>query len=155
MNKNVYIMIGVPGGGKSTWIRNNIHGKTLIASADHFFEDEQGKYNFDKSKLPAAHKQSFNRFIQGLEDPEIENVVLDNTNTKKKSMRDYVMEANLRGYPVTIVVIQADINKAAARNTHGVPLETIARMNDEIQNTLKMGFPDSWDIKEVRVVKDA
>jgi predicted kinase len=37
MNKNVYVMMGVPGSGKSTWIRNNVPG-ALVASADHYFE---------------------------------------------------------------------------------------------------------------------
>ena len=149
MNKNVYIMMGMSGSGKSSWIRKNVPN-AFIASADNFFYRlGKGTYQFDKTKLGSAHKTAQNDFIKALDDDSIENIVVDNTNTKLSSMRPYVMEANLRGYPVTIVVVLADPEVAAARNLHKVPLETTQKMHREILDTLKIGFPENWDIKEI------
>lgn len=147
--KNVTIMMGVPGGGKSTWIRNNVPSDAVICSADHFFEDAAGNYNWKENLLFAAHCASFGKFVRTLDDDEVNDIVVDNTNTKRAAMRDYVREANKRGISVTIVAILADPNKAHARNVHGVPLETIQKMNNEIINTLNIGFPPEWDIKKV------
>lgn len=148
MNKNVYVMMGVPGSGKSTWVRNNVSG-AVVASADHYFEDEQGNYNFQPNKLFRAHESAFEKYLAALDDDKTENIVVDNTNTKLEFLRRYVLEANLRGYPVTMVVLKVDPDVASRRNVHGVPPETVKRMQGEIDNTLKIGFPSDWDIKEI------
>ena len=58
---NLYIMRGLPGSGKSTLsgqIAKAYHDqgkKAIIASADEFFIDRSGQYNFDGSRLEEAH----------------------------------------------------------------------------------------------------
>lgn len=147
--KNIYIMMGIPGGGKSTWIRNNVPSDAVICSADHFFEDSQGNYNWQPNLLFPAHKTCFRKYVRALDDDNVTNIVVDNTNTKRAVMRDYVVEANTRGIPVNIVAVLADPAVAAKRNVHGVPAEAVQKMNDELRNTLSIGFPNTWDIKNL------
>jgi predicted kinase len=149
MNKNIYLMMGIPGGGKSTWIRNNVSSDAVVCSADHFFEDANGNYNWRADLLPAAHRACFDKYMKALVDNNVKNVVLDNTNTKRQALKDYVVEANKLGFPVTIVAVNADPAVAAARNIHGVPLPTVQKMHQEIHNTLELGFPPMWNIKQV------
>jgi len=148
MNKNVYIMMGIPGGGKSTWIRNNVPSDTVICSADHFFEDASGNYNWKADLLFPAHKTCFRKYVKALDNPDVQNIVVDNTNTKRAFMQDYVKEANKRGILVTIVSIIADPDVAAARNVHGVPADTVLKMHGELLNTLQLGFSSDWGIKQ-------
>lgn len=151
MSKSIYIMMGTSGSGKSTWIKNNVPD-AVICSADHFFEDKFGNYNFQSNKLYQAHETAFSKYLRALDDESVTNIVVDNTNTRLKYMRRYAMEANLRGYPVTMVVLRVDPEVAAQRNKHGVPKETIDKMDKEIENTLTIGFPDTWDIKETIII---
>lgn len=142
-------MMGIPGGGKSTWIRANVPSDAVVCSADHFFEDKNGNYNWRENLLFVAHRTCFNKYVQALDNPSVSCVVVDNTNTKREYMRDYVREANKRGYSVNIVAVIADPNVAAQRNVHGVPKDTVDAMFAQMQNTLRLGFPDDWKIESV------
>lgn len=147
--KNIYMMMGIPGGGKSTWIRNNVPSNAVICSADHFFEDANGNYNWCADLLPVAHSVCFRKYMRALNDKNTTNIVVDNTNTKHQYLKNYIVEANKLGFPVTIVAIDADPMVAAARNVHGVPQETVQRMYQEMQETLAFGFPPVWNITQV------
>ena len=149
MNKNIYLMMGVLGGGKSTWISNNVPANAVICSADHFFEDANGNYNWRVDLLPVAHRTCFDKYMRALVDDNVTNIVVDNTNTKRQFLKDYVIEANKLGIAVTIVAVNADPIVAAARNVHGVPLQTVQRMQQEICNTLQLGFPVEWNIAQI------
>lgn len=145
--KNIIIMCGIPGGGKSTWIRNNVPTlNTVVCSADHFFEDANGNYNWQPDLLYPAHKTCYRKFMAALKDETVENIVVDNTNVKRASMRDYVEAANIHNIPVKIVALLADPDLAASRNVHNVPLETVRKMDAQLRNTLKIGFPAEWKI---------
>lgn len=147
--KQVYIMMGIPGSGKSSWIRENIPVNAVICSADHFFEDSDGNYNWVENRLYAAHKTCFSKYVQSLDNPSFDNIVVDNTNTKFSFMRDYVVEANKRGIGVNIVAVLAKPEVAVSRNVHGVPHHVIRKMHKQLDNTLKLGFPISWKINKI------
>lgn len=48
----------MPGSGKSTLSDRiaRLYELTVVCSADEYFTDENGKYNFDINKRPAAHE---------------------------------------------------------------------------------------------------
>lgn len=144
--KTIYVMMGIPGGGKSTWIRNNVPCDAVICSADHFFEDKQGNYNWNPKQATIAHIVCMKKYLNALDNPAVQHIVVDNTNTTKSTMRNYVLEANKRGYPVNIVAILADPHIAASRNVHDVPAETIHAMHKELWKTIQSGFPDNWQV---------
>jgi len=55
--KTIILLRGIPGAGKSTLASLLLPNKpNCIRSADMYFEDEEGNYNFNARELPTAHK---------------------------------------------------------------------------------------------------
>lgn len=139
----VIVMRGVPGSGKSTYIKNNGNG-AVVASADHFFMKE-GQYQFDFKKLGAAHTACFATFQRALAS-KAPLVIVDNTNVKVRDMSRYVEGALEAGYTVEIVKVLCDPAKAASRNVHKVPLEVVERMHRELVASV---LPSNWPSETV------
>ena len=144
----VVILIGPSGAGKSTYISNtlrNAGGKGTICSADHFFIDPNGSYNFNPSKLGLAHAECLKAYIQALMNPEDDFVFVDNTNTTKEDLAPYIAVARAYGYEPEIVVLGLDIDPAtlAGRNLHGVPEASCRRMQDNVRRMMN-NWPRHW-----------
>jgi len=123
--KTTYIMSGIPGSGKSTYVKTHL-SNAAIASADSYFE-RSGTYRFDGSKLGLAHNLCWKRFVQ-LVSRGYEEVVVDNTNLTWAECSRYVNKALECGCEVFLIKMEADAKTAAERNAHGVELEHIERM---------------------------
>ncbi len=120
-------MRGVPGSGKSTWIKNHLPDYIVRCSADDFFTDPKtGEYKFDPTKLVEAHEYC-HRKAENL-CRALNSLVIDNTNIKFWNYQKYLDMAKYYGYTVEIVTLIVDPRVAYQRNIHGVPLETISRM---------------------------
>jgi predicted kinase len=146
----VIIMAGVPGSGKSTWIKEN-HTGAIICSADDYFVG-LGR-NFDPSKLGEAHGACVRKFVLYVanhDDDEVrENVVIvDNTNTTVLEMAPYVAIAAAYGVSVEIVEMDCPVGLAAKRNIHNVPMRTCLRMGD---NLMSLEIPPFWNVKRTEV----
>ena len=85
VEKKLYIMVGLPGSGKSTFTQSL--DNPVICSADQYFE-KTGKYEFDPDKLVSAHQASKNKCLDNMlmSKPVI---VIDNTNLTNKDRRPY------------------------------------------------------------------
>lgn len=140
----VVIMQGFPGSGKSYWARNHVSldglhsGETTIVSADHFFENpETGEYRFDPTKLGQAHAECMRNFLVALDTEGVEVIVVDNTNITVDQMSPYYLVARSFNAKVDVVRVICDPEVAAARNSHGVPRETVLRMARSMQDPPK------------------
>lgn len=129
--RTVTILRGVSGSGKSTYTAKNFSTAT-VCSADLFFLKD-GVYQFDATKLGNAHSWCFRQFEAALQRGD-DSVVVDNTNTKLWEFKNYVQAAAKYGYEVKVVRLTVDVAVAAARNLHGVPVETVQRMQDRFQD---------------------
>src|SRR5690606_26970935 len=142
------IMQGVPGSGKSTWAQTavkpgpNTLAKVSIVSADHYFTDPvSGEYRFNPAKLGEAHASCMRAFLWACEDASASStVIVDNTNITIDQMSPYYLVARAYKATVEIVRVQCDPALAAARNSHGVPRETVLRMARMMQDP-----PKFWD----------
>ena len=142
--KQVVIMRGLPGSGKST-IAETLAKSTefsYVCSADKFFIDHDGKYIFDRSQIGQAHKYCrtwFDAFIKSGTDL----IIVDNTNVKRKDFAYYIDQAQKYKYAVTEVLVGGwsdnDITTYHRRCTHGVPLETIQRMALSLRESILFG----------------
>ena len=135
--KNLYIIRGLPGSGKST-IAKSLGKPWQIFEADQFFM-KNGKYDFDGSKLKDAHNWC-KRKVQYWMHPSLvgslffRNIVISNTFTQEWEMRFYQIIAKKYGYRVHTIIVE---NRHGGVNTHGVPEEKLEQMKERFQIKLK------------------
>ena len=126
-NKNrVLILVrGVPGSGKSTFAeilaRPDID---KIFTADAYFEDEKGNYNWNPSKIGDAHKFCQENVEKSLMNNE-QLVIVANTSVSEKEVNIYQNLAKKYDYEFISVIVE---NRNGTTSIHGVPQETILKM---------------------------
>ena len=135
--KEVIIMRGLPGSGKSTFVEENFPSAT-VCSADNFFLNDDGDDVFVPYKISEAHQDCWGHYIDALFRKE-EQVVVDNTNMCSWEYANYVKLATKKGYIVRIICMssglhdETSVKTLAERNSHGVDAEAIARMKDRYE----------------------
>ena len=140
MAKRVKVMRGISGAGKSTMAKKLIaealskDERAVICSADDFFMDDSGKYQFNPALLGAAHKSCLRNFLTALQD-EVDLVVVDNTNINVEDMAPYVALGEALDYDVEIIQVDTPSSVAMLRNVHGVPPAGVLRMEDALLKT--------------------
>jgi len=137
------ILQGLPGSGKTTWAQNMFKdagvltdektGTVICCADDYFIKD--GQYNFDPSKLDAAHTECFSRF-SGACALEVGRVICANTNTHLWEMSPYVALAKLFGYELEFHRFECSPQTSITRNLHGVPSDVIMRMYERMEKPL-------------------
>ena len=138
--KEVVIIRGCSGSGKSTYIEQNYSG-AIVCSADNFFEERamlngtSYEEEFQPWLLSRAHQFCWGVFIHAVAVMGEELVAVGNTNICGWEFENYETLAEALGYKVTIV--NMPMNEPAEvyhnRNKHGVPLEAIQRMIDNFE----------------------
>ncbi len=130
--KNLYLLRGIPGAGKSTLAKQlgDSHFET-----DTFFMVE-GEYKFDPTKLIKAHEwcQSQielaminNHVTAGLDNSDI---VVSNTFTQAWEMDAYYELANQYGYRVFSIIVE---NRHGGVNQHNVPEDKLQMMKERFE----------------------
>jgi NEDD4-binding protein 2 len=129
--KTLILLRGLPGSGKSTFA--NYMFSNNIFEADQYFYNEEGKYNFDASKLYEAHKWCQLRVEHAMEDNLESNgmyfseIVVSNTSTTEKELEPYLELAKKYDYQVVSLIVE---NRHSGVSKHNVPAETIERMKN-------------------------
>ena len=130
--KNLYLLRGIPGAGKSTLAKQlgDSHFET-----DTFFMVD-GEYKFDPTKLRKAHEwcQSQielaminNHVTAGLDNSDI---VISNTFTQAWEMDAYNELAKQYGYRVFSIIVE---NRHGGVNQHNVPEDKLQIMKDRFE----------------------
>ena len=125
MKKDLYILRGIPGCGKTT-VASEIADGGVVCCADDYFTDSEGVYNWYPEGIKHAHAESQNKCMQAMLNGD-ERIVVANTNTTVKEMKPYTEMAEKYGYRVFSLVVE---NRHGGVNVHGVPKETLANMKN-------------------------
>ena len=127
--KELYLLRGLPGSGKST-IAKSLAG--CHVEADMYFMND-GRYEFDASKLSEAHNLCQNRAASYMH-TNWPRVVVSNTFTQEWEMETYYELAKKYGYAVFSLVVE---NRHGGVNKHMVPDEIIEKMENRFTIKLK------------------
>lgn len=135
--KNLYLVRGLPGSGKSTFARS-IAKSYQIFEADQYFM-KRGKYNFDPKKLKDAHHDCKQRVARRMRESLFNqfffsNIVVSNTFTQDWEMKFYRCIGKRYGYKVHTIIVE---NRHGGNNVHGVPAEKVQVMEDRFEIKLK------------------
>ncbi|OQR87908.1 hypothetical protein ACHHYP_07963 [Achlya hypogyna] len=130
--QHVFVLRGVPGSGKSSLARHlrgrcDAQGLSVrVCSADAFFEQGDGGYIYDRSRLAEAHAFCHAAVLAAVA-ANVDVVVVDNTNLQARHVHAYLDALNGSGYRVSVVAIEtSDIPACIRRSCHAVPLDKYA-----------------------------
>ena len=132
-NKSVYMMVGIPGSGKSTWIRQNRVDDWVVISPDQILEERYG-YEWTPERAAEAWAESYQRFGALL--LEDKTMVWDATFTSPMMRSAILHIAKGIGYRVKAIFCKTNIDLCLSRNLkrdrEPVPESTIRRMADSL-----------------------
>jgi predicted kinase len=127
------LLRGLPGSGKSTLAKTILQLRSTdepeVLSADDFFEDKEGDYNFDPTKLKEAHNYCQFRCSERMRQQKAK-IVVANTFTQEWEMDEYFKMAERYNYRVHTVIVE---NRHGNENVHGVPEDKLQQMKNRFQ----------------------
>ncbi len=132
--KNIIILRGVSGSGKSTAAKL-FGGNVEICCSDDFFTSPDGEYNFTPSRLPDAHEYCRGVFMKALENEDVDTIVVTNTNSREQEFHFYDEKAKEVGASIFYFVIE---NRHGNKDIHNVPIDAKSRQLNNIINSLKL-----------------
>lgn len=133
--KNLILLRGLPGSGKSTTAKllGASGAGTAHFEADMYFMVD-GEYKFDATKLKDAHQwcQSSVEHAMLLNKTQGHNskIIVSNTFTQEWEMDAYYKLAEEWGYQVTSLIVE---NRHGGVNVHGVPDEVLDKMKQRFE----------------------
>lgn len=125
--KTLYIVRGLPGSGKSSLAKKVTE---LVYSADDFFTNKKGEYNFNAKLLGKAHEWCWGK-VRDAMFIGVEAVAVANTFTQAWEAEKYYKIAEEYGYSVFVIECQNDFG-----NVHNVPQESIDAMKKRWEKDL-------------------
>ena len=130
---DLILLRGVPGSGKTTLanviLQQPNNNPQEILSADDFFEDENGEYNFDPTKLKEAHNYCQFRCSERMRQQKV-RIVVANTFTQEWEMDEYFKMAERYNYRIHTVIVE---NRHGNENVHGVPENKLQQMKNRFE----------------------
>ena len=122
----IYIIRGVPGSGKSTYVRKNLADISWY-EADMYFIRPDGRYEFNTRFIKDAHNWCRSCVVAAMANRQ--EVVVSNTFTRKWEMKEYLQMAEDFGYDVVVIRCTGKY-----KNIHGVPDDKVQEMQNRFED---------------------
>ena len=133
MNNTLYITVGLPGSGKSTYAKEFIKGKEIEYLSSDELRAVYGKSEEDQTCTNQVFGHIKRKVDEFLKDGK--NVLVDATSVNRKERSDYIKTAKKHGAKVVAIVFKMDrqglIDRNKKRGEQGgrvVPTNIIDRM---------------------------
>lgn len=121
---------GVPGSGKSTYVKKTRGIFDCHREADEYFIRPDGVYDFNSHLLKEAHEWCFNLAKDDLLNSEwVETVYVSNTFTRLWEMQKYIELAKEEGIELEVVRCTGNY-----QNVHGVPSDKVQQMKERFED---------------------
>ncbi len=110
----LYITVGLPGSGKSTYVKNFIKDKDIEYLSSDSLRAVYGKSEEDQTVTPLVFGHIKRKVDEFLKDGK--NVLVDATSVNRKERSDYVNTAKKYGAKVVAIVFKMDRQGLIERN---------------------------------------
>lgn len=154
----VRIMQGIPGSGKSDYIRRHKRrvgedpeafcwSDTIRSVSADYYHIIDGEYKYNPVNASKAHSECLKVFMLTVmeaaakKDEITEFLYVDNTNCTPEEIAPYYAIARAHGFPVEIIRFMTPVRECLRRQTHGVPDKTIINM---YTNLTTRSLPSYW-----------
>ena len=114
MNNTLYITAGLPGSGKSTYVKNFIKDKDIEYLSSDSLRAVYGKSEEDQTVTPLVFGHIKRKVDEFLKDGK--NVLVDATSVNRKERSDYINTAKKYGAKVVAIVFKMDRQGLIDRN---------------------------------------
>ena len=114
MNNTLYITVGLPGSGKSTYAKEFIKGKEIEYLSSDSLRAVYGKDETDQSVTSIVFGHIKRKVDEFLKDGK--NVMVDATSVNRKERSDYISTAKKYGAKVVAIVFKMDRQGLIDRN---------------------------------------
>ena len=114
MNNTLYITVGLPGSGKSTYVKNFIKDKEIEYLSSDSLRAVYGKSEEDQTVTPLVFGHIKRKVDEFLKDGK--NVLVDATSVNRKERSDYINTAKKYGAKVVAIVFKMDRQGLIDRN---------------------------------------
>jgi len=114
MNNTLYITVGLPGSGKSTYVKNFIKDKDIEYLSSDSLRAVYGKSEEDQTVTPLVFGHIKRKVDEFLKDGK--NVLVDATSVNRKERSDYINTAKKYGAKVVAIVFKMDRQGLIDRN---------------------------------------
>ena len=129
--KNLYILVGPPGSGKTTWIEKQFYDGCFIVSTDNIIQDlaEADGKTYDevfRTNIKAADTtmwKDFDSLVEGGYSP----IVVDRTNMSVKSRAKFIDRLKGSDYKIHAVVFPKPEDTEHERRLNSRPGKTISK----------------------------
>jgi len=143
--KKIYIIVGIPGSGKSTWVQKNITdtSKVAVINMDTIREEVTGDPT-DQTQNALVVSLARQKFMTAVSHG-VPTIYWDNTTTQRKYRKEMIQTGKKGGYEVIAVHFNIPFDICESRNNSRariVPREILVRMQSQLQPP-DMG--EGWD----------
>ena len=154
--QNLWILVGIPGSGKSTWVKNNLDkfSNSIIISRDNirFHLTPEGQpYFINEQKVFQMYVDNINLALH-----QYENIFCDathlNWSSRSKLINALTLNKNIR---VNVLIFQTPLEECLRRNAQRsgracVPESAIRRMSASYKDPVE----DPYDYNLIAIIED-
>ena len=148
-NRRIVIMRGLPGAGKTTYVKDHYPDAAVVSASDFFTGDRDSDDETVRADLQRSHHLARTLFFNLLEKGEC-CIVIDNTNIDPANVRTYATPAMNHGYDVEVITLLVRPEIALTRTDHDI---SPSRM-DDMSRRLEIGNRQLFDLNHKKISPD-